>query len=79
MKHILLMILFTMTAVSSPLCNTEVFKVSVIIPQIVGVNYFPEEADILARAGEEKLVKDTSEQTIMRNGKKLLLKTTIAK
>jgi len=77
-KLFFLIVLFSLVNTSAAFCETSSFKVSVTIPRIVGVNYFPEATEIASSQGK-KGQADFTEQVIFRNGQEVLLKTHVEK
>lgn len=65
----------------SQLALAESFRVSVTIPRIPGVNYFPDEGEIIAADGQRADMDKTqiSEQWLRRDGKEVLVKTSVVK
>ena len=74
MKRIVLTIIFALMTTQLAFCATETFRIGATIPQIPGVNYFPEEADLKTSAKQ-----DVIKQLVMRNGKEMMLQTSVVK
>ncbi len=79
MKHLILIILFTLVAAQFVLCHAEVFEVSATIPLIPGVNYFPETVDIAPALGKDHASKNTMQQLVFKDGQQMILETHVIK
>lgn len=77
MKYLCLIILFAL--VTTQLVLAETFQIGATVPQIVGVNYFPESNTDKTTAVHHKERVAMSTQMTLRNGKQVLLQTNVVK
>ena len=75
MKKIVLTIIFALMATQLAFCETASFHVGATIPRMIGVNYFPEQADIGSSSNQLDIIK----QMVMREGQKMLLQTSVVR
>lgn len=79
MKKILFVLLSLLMI--SQLALAESFRVSVTIPRIPGVNYFPDQGEIIAMDGQwvDMNKTQTTQQLVVRDGQEVLVKTSVVK
>ena len=79
MKHVILTMILTLMSTSVAFCDTGVFRVSATVPRIIGVNYFPESADLAPSRNDEEQPKITVKQLVFRDGEEIVLETSVVK
>ena len=79
MKISFLTVLIVLLVTQLAFCEVATFQVSAVVPRIIGVNYFPAQADILPQLNGQKLVKDMTHEVIFREGQKMILETQVVK